>query len=439
MYTRNRKNIFFGYFFAIFASMSFIGVVFPAVVFGDTSITTLTDDQKKALKDQQDQLDSINAKIKAYKQIVSLKQRLGLTLADQLESLQAQANALELEIGKNEQKISVLDADLRSTEEKIIAKSRLIDQEKRLLSELLRSYYADQSQPELAFLGGSDALHFNRDEWMSQTGEKIRTMLQDVNALKQELIETQASLSAKKAEADALHEELNRKNDDLSSTKRNKASLLATTQADEQKYQTLLVHLESQKKELLDFSAASNFDEVSESVKDYPTPDKKYQASTSWYFSQKDPRWGSKTIGSSKTRMDGYGCAVTSVAMVFRKSGSSVDPGKLANQKIFDRDLIQWPPFWDPGIDLVSSVSHGNVSWSAIDKQIKKGYPVIVHIRKSNGKGGHYVVVTGKDSKDYVVHDPYFGPNLYLGTSRALVGKIGANSGTSIDQMIMYQ
>jgi hypothetical protein len=105
---------------------------------------------------------------------------------------------------------------------------------------------------------------------------------------------------------------------------------------------------------------------------------------------------------------------------------------------MFYYDLIEWPGSWDPSITLASSNSHGNVSWSTIDSQIKGNHPVIVHINKTSGGGGHYVVITGKDSKDYIVHDPYFGPNIYLGTSKSLVGKIGKDSATRIDQMIIY-
>jgi hypothetical protein len=123
--------------------------------------------------------------------------------------------------------------------------------------------------------------------------------------------------------------------------------------------------------------------------------------------------------------------------MVFRKMGSSIDPGKMTKQKIFSGDLIDWPNAWDPGINLVSSVSHGNINWSIINTQIKKGNPVIVYLNRSRG-GGHYVVITRQDSKDYIVHDPYFGPNLYLSTSKALVGKLGAISSVSVDQMIIY-
>ena len=136
--------------------------------------------------------------------------------------------------------------------------------------------------------------------------------------------------------------------------------------------------------------------------------------------------------------MKDYGCAITSVAMVFKKKSAGTDPGKMCREKIFYYDLIKWPSTWSPGISLASSVGHGNIKWSTIDAEIKKGNPVIVYIGKTNRRGGHYVVITGKDSKDYIVHDPYFGANLYLGTSKALVGKIGVDSGVKLDQMIIY-
>jgi len=137
--------------------------------------------------------------------------------------------------------------------------------------------------------------------------------------------------------------------------------------------------------------------------------------------------------------MKDYGCAITCVSMVFRKNGSSTTPGKMAKEKIFYYDLIKWPSSWSPGISLASSISHGNVNWSTINSNISKGHPVIVFIKKTNGRGGHYVVITGKDDKDYIVHDPYFGANLYLGTSKSLVGKLGSDSGVKIDQMIIYK
>jgi len=86
-----------------------------------------------------------------------------------------------------------------------------------------------------------------------------------------------------------------------------------------------------------------------------------------------------------------------------------------------------------------SGKSHGNIDWLIIDAQIAKGNPVIVYIGKTKGSGGHYVVIHHKASDgQYIVHDPYFGPNIFLNTTRALVGAMGVDSSTTTNQMIIY-
>ena len=137
--------------------------------------------------------------------------------------------------------------------------------------------------------------------------------------------------------------------------------------------------------------------------------------------------------------MKDYGCAVSAVSMTFKYYGVSIDPGKMAKQPIFSYDLIRWPTSWPPDISLISSTAHSGVNWSNVDNYIKNKQPVIVYIKKTNGRGGHYVVIQGKDSKDYIVHDPYFGSNLYLGTSRSLMGEMSPKSGTKVDQAIVYK
>ena len=61
----------------------------------DDSVTCLEKENKEKADDLKDELESIDAKIKAYKQIVDLKQRQGATLAEQIEGLQAQADKLQ--------------------------------------------------------------------------------------------------------------------------------------------------------------------------------------------------------------------------------------------------------------------------------------------------------------------------------------------------------
>ena len=391
--------------------------------------------------DAKDDCENYSAKIKAYKQIIELKQKQGATLAEQIEGLQAQADKLQLEIDMTTKKIKTLEDQIRSLTQRIAEKSILIDRQKKVLSALMQVYYSDYSSDSAPLLLTSEEslAYFKTEGWTSNISYRVSDLLDSVKTLRESLTQEHQDVSDKKTEVDALYKDLESRNKTLESTKKAKADLLVKTKAEEAKYQTEVARLEAQKEELFDFSSASDLDEILDSLKDYDAPDKDDWASTSWYFSQRDSRWGSKTIGNSRTLMKDYGCAVTAVSMVFRNKGSSTDPGKMAKEPIFSYDLIKWPGSWSPDIDLISSVSHGNVNWSTIDANLKKNNPVIVYIKKTNNRGGHYVVITGKDSKDYIVHDPYFAPNIYLNTSRSLFGKLGADSSTRIDQMIIYQ
>lgn len=434
---------------SIFFYRTLVGVViFVLVSFFPFSILIIQASSCDVLEgDARDDCEDLEAKSKAYQNIIELKQRQGSTLSSQIDLLDAQVGKLETKINQNQRVIGDLTSQIDTLFGQIQEKETVVTEQKKVLTALLRSYYDDATQNEngesvipVLFAPTGVINSFSRDDYHNEASGKTSEMLGDIQSLRASLVKNYDALRTKKKQAEDLHSELSGQSQELQDTKQNKSSLLAQTQADEKKYQSLLARVESQKQELFNFSEASNLAEVSDSVKDYPKPDKKNQASTDWYFSQKDSRWGTKTIGNSKSLMEDYGCAITAVSMVFRKYGSNIDPGKMAKQKIFYYDLIVWPKSWDQdNIRLISSTAHNNINWSTLDSELKKSTPVIVHINKKNRRGGHYVVITGKDSKDYIVHDPYFGPNLYLGTSRALVGKLGTDSGTTVDQMILYE
>lgn len=225
----------------------------------------------------------------------------------------------------------------------------------------------------------------------------------------------------------------------LDNEQTSKEDLLGQTQGEEQKYQDLLTRVEEQKQGLLGDIDELSSEKSSELAAVEATLEKPKSglASTKWYFSQRDSRWGDQHIGFSNTLMKSYGCAVTAVSMVFRYHGVDIDPGTLAQQPIFYHDLIVWPKSWK-GVELVSSNGHGNIDWDVIDKEIKNKNPVIVFVKSTKRGAGHYVVVHGKDKNgDYVVHDPYWGSNIFLSSTKAYVGAL-YGSGTVVDQMIIY-
>jgi len=87
---------------------------------------------------------------------------------------------------------------------------------------------------------------------------------------------------------------------------------------------------------------------------------------------------------------------------------------------------------------LASTTSHGNIDWDTVDKEIKNNNPVIVFVKSTKKGAGHYVVIHSKDKNgEYVVHDPYWGSNIFLNSTRAYVSAL-YRGGTTIDQMIVY-
>lgn len=388
----------------------------------------------------EDECKDLEKKAKTYENILKVNDKQQGALNNQLEYIDQQQSKNQQTLQETNKQIESLSEKIGTLQKDIIKKEKDIIYQRKVLTSLMQSYYDYDQQGLLGIvlLDNVISSSFNQTDYVQQTGLKVSDVLTEIKSAQEDLEKNKTELEEDYEKNSQFKEKLQEEKNSLQSSEIQKQSLLIQTQGEEKKYENLLARIEQQKLELFNFSSASNLDEVSASVKNYPAPSSEDKASTSWYFSQKDSRWGNQRIGNSKSLMKDYGCAVASVAMVFRKNGSGTDPGKLAKEKIFYYDLIKWPGSWSPGIKLSSSVNHGNISWSKIDSTIKKGDPVIVYIKKTNGRGGHYVVITGKDKKDYIVHDPYFGSNLYLGTSKSLVGKIGSVSGTTVDQMIIY-
>jgi peptidoglycan hydrolase CwlO-like protein len=403
----------------------------------DNSIVQVTDtpDETRA------KLDELQKRADIYREIIEIKKKQGESLNNQLEIADSNMDEVRAQIDITRQQIDDFNSQITRISAQIREKEKIIAKQKEILTNLMQSFYEiNLVNPIVSYLNGSNIASFIvKKDRISQTGDKVGEMVNSVKDIKTDLEKQNKLLDEKKAGFVATNENLNKQNTKLEITKKQKANLLAQTNGEEARYTQLLARVEQQKQELLDidqFFAASGL-----SVDSYPKPDSKYFASTSWFFSQRDSRWGNETIGNTKTLMKSYGCAVTAVAMVFKEHGGNVDPGQLSSESIFSGDLINWPINWTaPVVALTSDgKSHGNMNWSVVDEQIAKKNPVIVYIGKTVGKGGHYVVIHTKTKEGkYVVHDPYFGSNIFLDTTRALVGAMGTSSSTMMNQMIIY-
>lgn len=238
---------------AIFITILSIGSISCfAWVRASENVTTLSEDARKALEKKQDALDAIEAKIKAYKQIVSLKQRQGATLSDQIEGLQAQADQLQLEIDVTTQNISDLKDQISSLTNRIGEKSLLIDRQKKMLSELMRVYYSDyiNDSTPLFLTSVESLMYFKQEDWTTDVSSKVSDLLDSVKTIRDSLSNEIVSVNQKKEEVDKLYQDLAERNKTLEATKKSKALLLSKTQAEEQKYEGLVDTLQKQREEI---------------------------------------------------------------------------------------------------------------------------------------------------------------------------------------------
>ncbi|HBP01436.1 MAG: Peptidase M23B [Candidatus Moranbacteria bacterium GW2011_GWE1_49_15] len=432
----NKKKIF---------AMPIIAVLVLSVTVFSYSEAETIDELAGTGQDEETQkkIEELEEKAEKYREIIEVKQKQQESLSNQISIMNANIYQVETEISANKQKIEALNTDISRKQTEIRDKEETILSQKKLIADLLKVFYENQHQNILAvFLssGKFDPFLSQKDQ-LAQTGDKIREILENVRSLKEKLEEEKKSLEGDRAKLTELHLDLQDKNQNLENNKTQKQILLTQTQGEEERYKKLLEKVEEQKLELL------NIDELylasGLSVDDFKKPPSSLNASLSWFYSQKDSSWANTTIGNSKSKLKDWGCAVAAVAMVFTKHKDAITPKTLAKEPIFSWDLIKWPSESLPSgkVEIDShGFYHGNISWSAVEDAIEDGNPVIVYIKRTKG-GGHYVVIHNKDKKsgDYVVHDPYFGPNLYLSTSRALVGSMGSSSSTVIDQMIIYE
>ncbi len=377
------------------------------------------DKVEKQLKSTTQQKNILSNQVKLYDLKVTTAKRNLNNVQKEYERNQLELEKLQKELQKKDEKIKIFKEQLKKN---------------------LVIYQQNDDNFKIKILSSKNDITslLNQSEYLKRLSGEINKKIKKIKQDKEEIEKKKIKIEESKTKIEDNKKELLKKKETFESQKRIKNDFLAKTQGDENKYKSLLAHIEEQKRKLFSFSDVSSA--VKSSVKEIQRSAKKPSsglASNSWYYAQDNPKWGYKNIGFSKTLMKDYGCAVTALAMVFSKNGEKINPGKLAKKPLFYRDLIMWPNTWGK-LKLTSGRGHGNINWNTIDKKIKKGIPVAVFIRSRSG-AGHYVVIHHKDKKGkYVVHDPLFGANIYLETSKKLISSI-YKSGVTIDQMIIYE
>lgn len=409
-------------------------------------------------------IDEIDSKIGEKSSNIKNLENQAAQYQDQIKNLQSQAQSLQNEVELFDAQIAQLEVEIQTTQSKIeeanLEIEKLLEQiklkedeiakEKLILKDLIRKLNDYDSETIFEILLKSDEIStfFNESDYINTVGEKIKTVLNTLKTDKEDLEGKREQAELKKKELEELETEIRSNRDALSAQRSAKEELLNATKGSEERYHNLLSNALEQRKSILgDINnlMVERQKEIAKIAAESNRPSA--AASTAWYFSQNDPRWKSDFIGVSDSTINDYGCALTSVAMVFRYHGIDINPKVMAKQPIFVRDLISWPTQWR-FLALNYNSYHKSSGldqsdWSRIDQEIAAGNPAIIFIRALGRNAGHYVVIHSKDAHGYIVHDPVMwngqsGANIYLSTTRKYLETV-YRTNTLVDQVIIYK
>lgn len=164
-------------------------------------------------------------------------------------------------------------------------------------------------------------------------------------------------------------------------------------------------------------------------------------------YGQSDPRWGDIPLGKSSTNMRASGCAVTSIAIGIKCSGTQISVNNF-DAGVFIRKLNQagcFTPgggiYWScsaiteiaPRVKNVANLRKDEVKNYSSEQKITavtsfdpSQYFVLVHFVNSEHPRGHYVVYSSVSGSNFVVKDPAKG------------GTISQVPIKDVDQIVVY-
>jgi murein DD-endopeptidase MepM/ murein hydrolase activator NlpD len=219
-------------------------------VYAADSITNLG--SSKEVDSRTQKIDQINEKIAAYKKILELKNKQQDSLESQIDGIEAQTNSLNEQIGMNQEQLDSFNKEIEQMQRRIDEKGALVSQQKRILSELLRTYYQDFSYSVTpALLTPEETVDYlNNANWNTDVSQKVSELLDSVQDLRDSLAKEQASLDEKKQSVNDLQEQLTARTEYLQLSQINKEQLLSRTAEDAKKFDNKIDDLQEQKEAL---------------------------------------------------------------------------------------------------------------------------------------------------------------------------------------------
>ncbi len=350
-----------------------------------------------------EQQRALNDKIQQYQSKLKELRSEKNTLSSQIEYMDTQIYLTGLNIIDTEQKIKQTEKEIILLSDRIDGLDSSLNSISKLLIERVVDGYKEHT-PSLFDMvldsGNADTL-LAKIQYQRVTQSNNQKMLVQVQEAKLNFEEQKNLREKKKEELDKLTVTLNAQKVELNTQKESKQRLLAVTQNNESSYQKLLEDAQKQLAGFKSFVQTAGGGAIGANGFG--------NGSDGWYLSQRDGRWAGYRMGNSSESILNVGCFITSISMLMKKDGVDFTPVNIASNSdyfvpetasMYIPTQFSWP----------NGKKYTNVSISSIEDQIKNGKPVIAGVY-AGAYGTHYIVLKQVDGGDYIMHDPYYGPD----------------------------
>lgn len=195
-----------------------------------------------------DKIEALNEKAEKYQKLIEIKQQQQGTLANQLSLMETEDKKLEAEIDIKKDELENTIGQVDRLNGQIAEYDKTIQSQKIVLGDLIRSYYENKRGNSIIEVLAENNFYsaLQKEDNMLQTGEKLKEVVDNINALKQKLEKEKNLQEVKSNELKTITEKLEEKNEKLESNKIQKKTLLEATRGEEIKYQKLLSNIENE-------------------------------------------------------------------------------------------------------------------------------------------------------------------------------------------------
>lgn len=408
----------------LFLSLAVIPFLYFGVSRAQESETTEETTEETLSEEEQEEIEDLQEKIEEYEEKIQDLGQQKNSLKNEIEYANSQITLTQLriqntinQIALKEEKIKKLGEEIDDLTHRIDRIADSIEYQANILAQRKRSYYkVEQSTPKelefILFLIDPSQLDrkIQKTTYSQVMQEKDKNLLDEMNKTKTAFSNQKGIFEDKKEEEEKLKSEIEvqRTNleaykNQLDEQKASKERLLADTQSSEAKYQELLEEAREQLDSYKTFVQNAGGGVIG--------PNGLGGGKEGWYYSQRDSRWADNKIGNSSYSIFESGCLVTSVAMMYKYYGYDTTPADIASHDsyfIFGNMRIPWPA---PGGRSYTMLGWGYPK-EKIEDELDDENPVIVGVRANNAAGTHFIVLAEEDDGDYIMYDPFYGPDL---------------------------